>query len=70
MCTVPLLVINYVVEVQTGDLPGADTEANVYIQLIGTWSDSGKRTLHRSNQDIPFEPGQVKKSVITITDAA
>ena len=51
--------MNYVIEVQTGTLPGADTEANVFIQLIGAWSDSGKRALHRSNQDVPFEVGQV-----------
>ena len=53
--------MNYVIEVQTGDVPGADTESNVYLQLIGTWSDSGKRQLHRSNQDSPFEAAQVNK---------
>ncbi|XP_030300550.1 lipoxygenase homology domain-containing protein 1 [Calypte anna] len=54
----PLLV--YEVHVYTGAKPGAETDANVYINLIGTRGDAGKRKLHRSkNNHVKFQQGQM-----------
>uniref|UniRef100_A0A8C3KBT5 Oxygen-regulated protein 1 n=1 Tax=Calidris pygmaea TaxID=425635 RepID=A0A8C3KBT5_9CHAR len=54
----PLLV--YEVHIYTGAKPGAETDANVYINLIGTRGDAGKRKLHRSkNNNIKFQHGQM-----------
>ncbi|XP_049684405.1 oxygen-regulated protein 1 [Accipiter gentilis] len=54
----PLLV--YEVHVYTGAKPGAETDSNVYINLIGTRGDAGKRKLHRSkNNNIKFRHGQM-----------
>ncbi|XP_054048264.1 lipoxygenase homology domain-containing protein 1-like [Rissa tridactyla] len=54
----PLLV--YEVHVYTGAKLGAETDANVYINLIGTRGDAGKRKLHRSkNNNIKFRHGQM-----------
>ncbi|XP_010005184.1 PREDICTED: lipoxygenase homology domain-containing protein 1-like [Chaetura pelagica] len=54
----PLLV--YEVHVYTGAKLGAETDSNVYINLIGTRGDAGKRKLHRSeNNNVKFRHGQV-----------
>ncbi|XP_075351577.1 oxygen-regulated protein 1 [Mycteria americana] len=54
----PLLV--YEVHVYTGAKLGAETDSNVYINLIGTRGDSGKRKLHRSkNNNVKFRHGQM-----------
>ncbi|XP_063250128.1 oxygen-regulated protein 1 isoform X2 [Prinia subflava] len=54
----PLLV--YEVRVYTGVKLGAETESNVYINIIGTRGDTGKRKLHRSkNNNIKFQHGQM-----------
>ncbi|XP_052644258.1 oxygen-regulated protein 1 isoform X2 [Harpia harpyja] len=54
----PLLV--YEVHVYTGAKPGAETDSNVYINLIGTRGDAGRRKLHRSkNNNIKFRHGQM-----------
>ncbi|XP_069635451.1 oxygen-regulated protein 1 [Haliaeetus albicilla] len=54
----PLLV--YEVHVYTGAKPGAETDSNVYINLIGTRGDAGRRKLHRSkNNNIKFRQGQM-----------
>ena len=45
-------VLPYVVEVFTGSEPGSETEANVYVQLIGSRGDSGKRVLFNSISDL------------------
>jgi retinitis pigmentosa 1 len=46
------------VEVYTGDQPRADTEAFIFIQLIGSRGDSGKRMLYKSlNNDLKFREG-------------
>ena len=47
-----VLVLPYVVEIYTGSEPGSDTEANVYVQLIGSRGDSGKRVLYNSISDL------------------
>ncbi|XP_075561182.1 oxygen-regulated protein 1 [Pelecanus crispus] len=54
----PLLV--YEVHVYTGAKLGAETDSNVYINLIGTRGDAGKRKLHRSkNNNVKFQHGQM-----------
>ncbi|XP_029868281.2 oxygen-regulated protein 1 [Aquila chrysaetos chrysaetos] len=54
----PLLV--YEVHVYTGAKSGAETDSNVYINLIGTRGDAGRRKLHRSkNNNIKFRHGQM-----------
>ncbi|XP_054673049.1 oxygen-regulated protein 1 isoform X1 [Grus americana] len=54
----PLLV--YEVHVYTGDKLGAETDSNVYINLLGTRGDAGKRRLHRSkNNNVKFRQGQM-----------
>ncbi|XP_068044820.1 oxygen-regulated protein 1 [Anomalospiza imberbis] len=54
----PLLV--YEVHVYTGAKLGAETDSNVYINLIGTRGDAGKRKLHRSkNNNVKFRHGQM-----------
>ncbi|KAM9260875.1 oxygen-regulated protein 1 [Cariama cristata] len=54
----PLLV--YEVRVYTGAKLGAETDSNVYINLIGTRGDSGKRKLHRpKNNKLKFRRGQM-----------
>uniref|UniRef100_A0A8C3TZX6 Oxygen-regulated protein 1 n=1 Tax=Catharus ustulatus TaxID=91951 RepID=A0A8C3TZX6_CATUS len=54
----PLVV--YEVHVYTGTKLGAETDSNVYINLIGTRGDAGKRKLHRSkNNNIKFQHGQM-----------
>nr|XP_056710895.1 oxygen-regulated protein 1 [Euleptes europaea] len=53
----PLLV--YEIHVYTGSKPDAETNANVYITLIGNRGDSGKRKLHRSRSNkIKFRQNQ------------
>ncbi|XP_041329697.1 oxygen-regulated protein 1 [Pyrgilauda ruficollis] len=54
----PLLV--YEVHVYTGAKRGAETDSNVYINIIGTRGDAGKRKLHRSkNNNAKFQHGQM-----------
>ncbi|XP_076185068.1 oxygen-regulated protein 1 [Aptenodytes patagonicus] len=54
----PLLV--YEVHVYTGAKLGAETDSNVFINLIGTRGDTGKRKLHRSkNNNVKFRHGQM-----------
>ena len=50
----------YVVNVYTGDVSSAGTDANVFITVVGDRGDSGERKLHKSetNRD-KFERGQV-----------
>ncbi|NWS70747.1 LOXH1 protein, partial [Crotophaga sulcirostris] len=55
-----LLVLVYEVHVYTGAKPGAETDSNVYINLIGTKGDAGKRKLHTSkNNNVKFRYGQM-----------
>nr|XP_058131522.1 oxygen-regulated protein 1 isoform X2 [Dasypus novemcinctus] len=56
----PLPVVAYEIHVYTGKILGAETESNVFINLVGTRGDSGKRRLHQSkNNDVKFQRGQV-----------
>ncbi|KAM9387408.1 LOW QUALITY PROTEIN: oxygen-regulated protein 1 [Phaethornis superciliosus] len=55
---VPLLV--YEVHVYTGARLGAETDSNIYINLISTRGDAGKRKLHRSkNNHVKFQQEQM-----------
>ncbi|NWX89664.1 LOXH1 protein, partial [Nothoprocta pentlandii] len=55
-----LLVLVYEVHVYTGSKLGAETDSNVYVSLIGTRGDTGKRKLHRSkNNNVKFQRGQM-----------
>lgn len=57
----PLPVVVYTVEVYTGSVPGADTDAQPYIQLNGSRGDSGQRLLFKELQghSKPFEQSQM-----------
>ncbi len=51
---------NYVVDVHTGDVRGAGTDANVFLTIFGDKGDSGERKLHKSEtHSNKFERGQV-----------
>jgi len=54
-------VYTYVVEVYTGELENAGTDANVYLMLVGCRGDTGRRKLLKSLgfADEKFQPGQV-----------
>ncbi|XP_014399349.1 PREDICTED: lipoxygenase homology domain-containing protein 1-like [Myotis brandtii] len=60
-CTAFLsLVVVYEVYICTGRRPGAGTESNVFINLIGSRGDLGNRSLHQSqNNKVKFQQGQV-----------
>jgi len=49
------------VEVYTGELDNAGTDANVYLMLVGRRGDTGSRKLLKSLgfADKKFQPGQV-----------
>ncbi|XP_043544289.1 lipoxygenase homology domain-containing protein 1-like isoform X6 [Chiloscyllium plagiosum] len=55
-----LPVLFYHIHVFTGNKPGAETNANVYINIFGEKGDSGKRKLHKSqNNQIIFQKDQM-----------
>ncbi len=49
------IAVKYKISVKTGDVRGAGTDANVFVQLIGETSDSGERKLESSGNN--FERG-------------
>lgn len=54
-------VLDYRVEVYTGDESGAGTDANVYLQICGQRGDTGKRKLLVSETEgDKFESGKVR----------
>ena len=58
----------YVVEVFTGDISGAGTDANVFLNIFGDRGDSGERKLHKSetNKD-KIERGRVSLTVSRVS---
>ena len=58
---------SYHVDVYTGDVRGAGTDANVFLTIFGDRGDSGERKLHKSetNRD-KFERGQVCMISLTL----
>ncbi|CAG5116254.1 unnamed protein product, partial [Candidula unifasciata] len=64
-----LTVKKYEVLVATGDHWAAETDANVYITLLGSRGDSGRRVLHRSRtKNRKFQRGQDDLFVIEAVD--
>ncbi len=60
-----ILVYTYTVEVYTGDQPGSDTDAQVYLEITGDRGDTGCRKLLKSLSDgDKFDSGKVSKSTI------
>ena len=52
----------YTVNVKTGDVSGAGTDANVFLIIFGDFGDSGERKLHKSETHRDkFEKGQVSQ---------
>lgn len=56
-----LTVNTYEVCVFTGDMLGAGTDANVYINIYGENGDTGERLLWNSDNINKFERGQVRR---------
>ena len=54
-----LSVYKYMVSVYTGKEIGAETDADVYINVYGERGDWGKRYLHKSNNTKKYRTGQV-----------
>lgn len=52
--------MHYFITVATGTEPNSATEANVYINIFGEKGDTGKRLLHRSQNEDVFLEGQVR----------
>ena len=62
LCHVLLTEIDYQVKVVTGDVFGAGTDANVFINLTGEFGDTGERHLKDSNTNMnKFERNQVSR---------
>jgi len=60
-------VLTYRVEVYTGNLLDAGTDAKVHLMLIGERGDTGFRQLLKplsSDMSRPFQPGQVNTNVV------
>ena len=56
----PLPIVNYIVEVYTGNKSGAGTDADVFCNLFGEMGDTGERSLTKSETNRnPFEKGKV-----------
>ena len=52
--------VTYIVQVYTGDVKKAGTDANVYINIFGERGDTGNRKLIKSNTNLnKWEGGQV-----------
>jgi hypothetical protein len=58
--TVHCTVVLYSVQIFTGNIPGAGTDAKVYITIYGDLGDTGERYLGKSeNRTNKFERGTV-----------
>lgn len=57
-----LVVLTYVVEVYTGDVRFAGTNANVHLMIVGERGDTGRRQLRQSlsAKKDKFEAGNVR----------
>lgn len=58
--------ITYIVAVKTGDIRGAGTDANVFVQLFGEHGDTGERKLESSGNN--FERGNTDNFGIEAVD--
>ena len=70
ICPLPccfFLAKKYVVDVITGDVKGAGTDANVFLNIFGKKGDCGERQLKKSEtHQNKFEKGQVCSNIINI----
>ncbi|XP_023573456.1 lipoxygenase homology domain-containing protein 1-like [Octodon degus] len=57
----PIFPVRYHVDVYTGQLRQAETEADVSLCLYGQRGDSGLRLLHKSNMPVKFQRGQIDR---------
>ena len=56
---------NYTINVKTGDVSKAGTDANVFLIIYGDLGDSGEHKLHKSETHRDkFEKGQVSTSYV------
>ena len=62
-CRPPTTENTYEVSVFTGDMLGAGTDANVYINIYGENGDTGERSLKKSNNLNKFERAKVTAQV-------
>ncbi len=62
--------IAYKVKVVTGDVWGAGTDANVFLNMYGEYGDTGERALKDSNNINKFERNQVSKKTPCMTQRA
>lgn len=60
------IVVKYKVQVKTGDIRGAGTDANVFLQLFGVNGDAGERKLESSGNN--FERGHTDTFGIEAVD--
>ena len=51
--------VEYTVTIFTGDVFGAGTDANVFVNLTGEYGDTGEREMKKSNNVNKFERKQV-----------
>ena len=49
-------------------LPRAETDANVFCNLIGEWGSTGERSLAESSNKVMFREGQVDQFTLTCMD--
>jgi hypothetical protein len=60
---------SYKVTVRTGDVRGAGTDANVYVQVFGKQGDTGKLPLRQSqNTKNKFERGRADMFTVEAVD--
>jgi hypothetical protein len=60
---------SYKVTVRTGDVRGAGTDANVYVQIFGKQGDTGKLPLRQSqNTKNKFERGRADMFTVEAVD--
>uniref|UniRef100_A0A673VUW6 Lipoxygenase homology domains 1 n=1 Tax=Suricata suricatta TaxID=37032 RepID=A0A673VUW6_SURSU len=65
----PLDIVLYSVQIFTGNIPGAGTDAKVYITIFGDLGDTGERYLGKSeNRTNKFEKGTADTFIIEAAD--
>lgn len=58
----------YIVCVKTGELPRAETGADIFCKLIGQWGSTGQRSLADSGNKVMFKQGQLDQFTLTCMD--
>ncbi|XP_056680371.1 lipoxygenase homology domain-containing protein 1 [Monodelphis domestica] len=65
----PLDIVHYSIQIFTGNIPGAGTDAKVFITIYGDLGDSGERYLGKSeNRTNKFEKGTADTFIIEAVD--